>query len=181
MAIYTTEDGLIFSTEDNTSLIVGVMPNLITDRSEADAVAVRSLETAIKSGTATEEQVLEYLNTHQKGAYTYADLNRVEFAVAYLIGRLWDYGYGSPTRVLPEWTVTDKPNESDFSRYFGNVAQIRAAIRVWDTTPEAPASVTGLDVNKANALEQILVDVELLLNHIQASWLYVNDIYTGEV
>lgn len=181
MAIYTTEDGLIFSAEDNTSLIVGVMPNLITDRSEADTVAIRSLETAIKSGAATEEQVLEYLNAHQKGAYTYEDLNRVELAVAYMVGRLWEYSYPIPVVMHTDWVVTDKPNEQDFARYFDNVARIRALIPMLATTPEAPTSVSGFDVYKANALEQILLDAERILNLMRDAWFNSGDLYLAEV
>ena len=181
MAIYATEDGLLFSTEDNTAVIVGVMPNLITDRVESDVDAVRSLETAIKSGTATEEQVLEYLNVHQKGAYTYADLNRVELAVAYLVGRLWEYSYPIPVVMQTDWAVTDKPNESDLSRYFDNVARIRALLPVFKTTPEAPNSVSGFDVAKANALEQILLDAEQILNRIRDAWFNSGDLYLAEV
>ena len=180
MAIYATEDGLIFSAEDNTTLIVGVMPNMITDRSDADVVAVRALETAIKSGTATEEQVLEYLNGHQKGAYTYADLNRVELAVAYLVGRLWELGYQIPVVMHMDWVVTDKPNEQDFARYFDNVARIRSLVPVFATTPKAPNSVSGFDIYKANALEQILLDVEQILNLIRDAWFYSGDLYLAE-
>lgn len=158
-----------------------MLENLITDRVLSDVEVVKALADAIKAGTATEEQVRQYLNVRQKGAYTHEDLNRVERAVAYVADRLREFGYPQTLLTISDWTVTDKPNEGDFSRYFNNVAQIRAAIRVLDTTPETPNSVIGFDVSKANALEQILVDVERLLNHIQASWLYVNDIYTGEV
>jgi hypothetical protein len=130
---------------------------------------------------ATEEQVQEYLTVHQKGAYTYEDLNRVESAVVYVANRLKEFGYGTDIRPVETWSMEHKPNKKDFDRYFGNVAQIRTAITVWASTPEAPDSMVGFDVNKANALEQILVDVDLILNKIQAAWFFLGDLHAGEV
>ena len=130
---------------------------------------------------ATEEQVQEYLAVHQKGAYTYEDLNRVEAAVAYVASRLREFGYDPSIRPVKTWSMEDKPNKADFDRYFGNVAKIRSAITVFKSTPVAPDSVVGFDVNKANALEQILVDVDQILNKIQAAWFFLGDLYIGEI
>lgn len=157
------------------------MLDLITDRTTADVDAVKSLAEAIKAGTATDEQVREYLDALHKGAYTYRDLNRVENAVQYVAERLHEFGYLHVPPLVESWNVEDKPNEQDFTRYFANVAMLRNAITVWSSTPAAPSSVNGFDVDKANALEQILVDVDQILNHIQASWFYSGDLFSGEV
>lgn len=158
-----------------------IIESLITDRTLADVAAVSSLAEAIKNGTATEEQVQQYLNVHQKGAYNYTDLNRVEDAVAYVSERLKEFGYLPVLPVTKIWGVADKPNESDFTRYFGNVAMLRRAIAVWATTPVAPSSVEGFGANEANALEQILVDVDLVLTRISQAWFYSGDLYSAEV
>lgn len=158
-----------------------MLENLITDRTLADVEAVKRLTETIKNGTATAEQVHEYLNVHQKGAYTCEDLNRVEAAVAYVVNRLKEFGYPLAIYPVATWSVESKPNKADFNRYFWNVSQIRDAIAVWKRTPKAPDSITNFDVNKANALEQILVDVDQILNHIQAAWCFIGDVYFGEV
>ena len=155
--------------------------HLITDRTEQDVETVKQLAEAIKAGTATEEQVQQYLNVHQKGAYTYEDLNRVEAAVAYVAKRMREYGYLGELQTVEYWTMEDKPNQLDFERYLGNIARIRAAVTVWPSTPEAPDSIVGFDVNKANALEQILMDVNQVLNKIQAAWFFLGDLHAGEV
>lgn len=158
-----------------------MLENLITDRSPTDVEAVKGLAEAIKHGTATEEQVREYLSVHQKGAYTYEDLNRVEAAVAYVASRLTEFGYDPSIHPVATWSVEDKPNKEDFDRYFRNVALIRSAITVFKSTPVAPDSVVGFDVYQANALEQILVDVDQILNKIQAAWFFLGDLYIGEI
>ena len=177
--VYTTADGLPYTAEDGTVLAFGL--GLITDRTRADVDAVKALAEAIKAGKATAEQVSSYLNEIQKGAYTYRDLNRVEEAVQYVAGRLQEFGYLSPAPITGRWSVTDKPNAEDFARYFGNVKLLRDAISIWSSTPEAPSGVAGFDFNKANDLEQILVDIDQILTHISQSWLFSGDIYSGEV
>jgi hypothetical protein len=52
---------------------------------------------------------------------------------------------------------------------------------VWETTPEAPNSVIGFDVSKANALEHILADVDQILNLVRDAWFYSGDLYLAEV
>ena len=158
-----------------------MLENLITDRALSDVDAVKGLAEAIKAGTATEEQVRQYLDVNHKGAYTYRDMNRVEDAVYYVATRLHEYGYLHTLPPIRQWTVADKPNQQDFQRYFGNVAVIRQAIAVWANTPEVPDTVVGFDVNQANALEQILVDVDQILNYIKDAWFFSGDLILGEV
>lgn len=183
--VYTTEDGLPYTAEDGTLLVVGlpstVIDGLITDRTLSDVESVRALTSAIRAGTATTEQVSQYVNVLQKGAYTYRDLNRVEEAVQYVAERLREFGYLSSPPTLQSWSVEDKPNAASFARYFGNVKMLRDAIAVWASTPEAPNGVAGFDYNKANALEQILIDVDQILTHISQAWFYSGDLYLAEV
>ena len=158
-----------------------MLDNLITDRVLSDVETVKALTEAIKAGTATEEQVRQYLDVNHKGAYTYRDMNRVEDAVSYIATRLKEYGYLHALPPVRQWTVTDKPNLEDFERYFGNIATLRGAILVWATTPEVPNSATGFDVNEANALERILVDVDQVINYMKAAWFFCGDLYAAEV
>ena len=157
-----------------------MLENLITDRVLSDVEEVKALAEAIKAGTATEEQVRQYLDVNHKGAYTYRDMNRVEDAVYYVASRLKEYGYLHALPPVRQWAIEDKPNQQDFQRYFGNVAMIRQAIAVWASTPAAPDSVVGFDANEANALERILVDVDQILNYIKDAWFFSGDLYSAE-
>ena len=167
------------ATESSFTLYYGL--HLITDRTLTDVETVKKLAEAIKSGEATEAQVQEYLTVHQKGAYTYEDLNRVESAVVYVANRLKEFGYGTDIRPVETWSMENKPNKEDFDRYLWNIAQIRSAITVFKSTPTTPNSMVGFDVDQANALEQILVDVDQILNKIQAAWFFLGDLHAGEV
>ncbi len=167
------------SSESAITLYYGL--HLITDRTEADVIFVRNLAEAIKAGTATEEQIHQYLNVHQKGAYTSEDLNRVEAAVDYVARQLHEFGYLKNRPIVRSWSMEDLPSQSDIARYFMNVRTIRNAMPVWKTTPNAPTGVSGFDMEKANNLEQILLDVEQILNYAKHAWFYSGDLYSSEV
>lgn len=153
--------------------------NLITDRTSQDVDRVRVLAAKALQDM-TDEERAEWLSP-MKGAYNYTDLNRVEEAVMYVAERLKEAGYIPVLPAVRTWSVADKPIQSDFVRYFGNVATLRDAIAVWESTPETPSDITKFDANKANDLEKILIDVNQLLSNIAGAWFYSNDLYLAEV
>ena len=155
------------------------LENLITDRAGQDVDRVKILaEKAWQDMTA--EERAEWLSP-MKGSYNYTDLNRVEEAVVYVAERLKEFGYLSYQPIVRVWSADDIPTENDLARYFGNIATLRRAIAVWASTPDAPSSINGFDANKANDLEQILVDVDQVLTHISNAWFYSGDLYSAEV
>lgn len=121
----------------------------------------------------------------QKGAYNYTDLNRVEEAVDYIadelvqapadlqafatsLGVAWDSSFELPydendytgLTVKTDWTDEDIPNVTDMARYLGNLQLIQAALPVLTV---APSSMNALDYNGANAIEQMLKEVDTTL------------------
>lgn len=155
------------------------LEHLITDRAAQDVDRVKILAEKAWQDMTTEERT-EWLSP-LKGAYNYTDLNRVEEAVAYVAERLGAYGYISYQPFVRQWSSEDIPNSTDLARYFGNVAMLRRAVSVWASTPAAPSGVDGFGANEANALEQILLDVDLVLTRISQAWFYSNDLYSAEV
>ena len=146
------------------------MMNLITDRTQADAERARVLK-AKGWAAMTEEERAEW-SAGLKGAYDYTNLNRVEAAVAELAGRL-----GLPLTVKTDWTDQDAPRSTELERYLGNVRALRAVCSGLASTPEAPADMRNLDYKKANAIEQILADIEITMG----TWAYCGDAICGGV
>ena len=155
------------------------LEHLITDRTAEDVERVKLLAEKAWQDMTTEERT-EWLSP-MKGSYNYTDLNRVEEAVSYVAERLNEFWYLPFLPATRTWSAEDIPNASDLSRYFGNVATLRRAITVWASTPEAPRSIDGIGINEANALEQILADVDLVLTRISQAWFYSGDLYAAEV
>ena len=155
------------------------LEHLITDRSAQDVDRVKILaEKAWQDMTAAERS--EWLSS-MKGSYNYTDLNRVEEAVAYVAGRLNAFGYLPVMPTTRTWSAEDIPTADELAKYFWNVSHLRQAIAVWESTPNAPTNADEFGVKEANALEQILVDVDLVLTRISQAWFYSNDLYSAEV
>lgn len=118
------------------------LPYLITDRTQSDVDSMNA-----------------------KGTYSPIDWNRVGAAVAYVTNALADKGYIVPTVPKTDWSNYDIPTASQLEQYRGNVDLIRTAV-IELSNPDMPNSMSGLDYKEANALEQILLDVYDILDHI---------------
>ena len=152
---------------------------LITDRTAQDVERWQALH--IKGYQAmTEAEKAEWLSA-LKGAYNHVDMNRVEAAVAYLVGRLDELGHYVPAELKTDWTVNDQPTKADMDRYFANVALLRSILPMFSTTPEPPSTQKKLDYLAANDIEQILTDIDRRAKDISSSWYYAGDIFTGEI
>ena len=145
------------STNYTLTLYYGLL-NLITDRTRADVE-----------------------NETDKGFYNASDLNRVGAAVEYIAGRFTALGYDCPVTVKKDWLTSDAPTASQMETYRQNIVTLRGQIAVMQSTPEAPASMAGLNYVKANNIEQILLDLDALLTNAAAAWYQSGELYAGEV
>lgn len=153
--------------------------NLITDRTQADVDRYAELKAKALRGMTAEEKA-EW-GTFLKGAYNYTDMNRVESAVEYVANRLTEAGYVVLPVIKKDWSGTDKPTLDDIKRYMKNIADIRAALTTFSDTPEAPTTEKRITYQMANAMEQILIDVDDLITRMANSYFYSGGLYSGEV
>lgn len=181
--IYQVELTIIGTTGSSTTasmtLYYGLL-NLITDRTQADVDRVAQLAARVSAGTATDAEKTEWA-TDLKGAYNASDLNRVGAAVAYVAGRLNGYGYYVSVSPKQDWTANDIPTAGQMATYIQDVAALRGAIAVMDSTPPTPESASGLTWQEANNIEQIILDVDELLTRMAAAWFYSGDLFSGEL
>ena len=145
------------STNYTLTLYYGLL-SLITDRTRADVA-----------------------NQTDKGFYNASDLNRVGAAVEYIAGRFAALGYACPVTVKKDWLTSDAPTASQLETYRQNIVTLRGRIAVMASTPEAPASMAGLNYVKANDIEQILLDLDALIDKLIKSWYFTGEVYAGEV
>lgn len=145
------------STNYTLTLYYGLL-SLITDRTRADVA-----------------------NQTDKGFYNASDLNRVGAAVEYIAGRFTALGYDCPVTVKKDWLTNDAPTASQLETYRQNIVTLRSRIAVMASTPEAPASMAGLNYVKANNIEQILLDLDALLTNAAAAWYQSGELFAGEV
>lgn len=144
------------STNYSLTLYYGLL-SLITDRTRADVA-----------------------NQTDKGFYNASDLNRVGAAVEYIAGRFAALGYACPVTVKKDWLTSDAPTASQMEAYRHNIVTLRGQIAVMQSTPNAPASMAGLNYVKANNIEQILLDLDALIDKLIKSWYFSGELYAGE-
>lgn len=129
----------------------------------------------------TDRTLDDVLGRTGKGCYNAEDLNRVGRAVKYLSDLLEEYGYAAPVTARRDWTGEDIPNQGDMAVYLADVRTLINTYCVLPTTPELPESMRKLGYQGANAIEQTLVDIHILILNMAAAWCYSGEIYAGEV
>ena len=129
----------------------------------------------------TDRTRADVANQTDKGFYNASDLNRVGAAVEYIAGRVTALGYACPVTVKKDWLTSDAPTASQLETYRQNIVTLRGQIAVMQSTPEAPASMAGLNYVKANNIEQILLDLDALIDKLIKSWYFAGELYAGEV
>lgn len=154
------------------------LPDLITDRTEADVEKVRTLANkGSKTWTAAERA--EWLNG-LKGSYNASDLNRVGSAVDYVAQRLKSCGVTVKVAPKTDWQEIDIPSKQDMDSYLADIVTLRGALSLWSNAPQAPVSMQKLTWEEANAIESILLAVDETITRMSQAWFYSGDLYAGE-
>ena len=171
--------------------------DLITDRSRADVTYLENLmvtpveewpaAAAVGEATVGRERVgmsvLEWFNAGDlRGAYTWVDLNRVGEAMAYIADLLTEAGYLVRVSPRTDWANGDVMRPADAEAYLGDLAEIKRQFALVPSAPFLPDNMEQLSYTKANAIEQILLDVyNLYQNILNGRIYYSGDLYAGEV
>lgn len=115
-----------------------------------------------------------------KGCYNYSDLNRVGAAAAEIAGRLNALGYACKVTARTTWSESDTPTASQMEAYRADIVTLRGMIAMLAETPETPGTMGRLTYKEANAIEQILADLDFLITNMAQAWFYSGEIYAGE-
>lgn len=186
-----------------------VIDNLVYNRNSADVERIKTLQSRIESGKATDAEIAEWLNG-LIGAYNAEDMNRVESAVDYLQAYLngvqaaldayraermvaSDAFWVVPWNVFSlvtkkDWVLEDIPSESDLARYLSNVDTVTNAIAI---AKKLPKTMNLLDYVGANEIERVLRveydegmayenNAKRLIDNTQAAFVYSGEFYGGE-
>ena len=176
----------------------------VTDRTAADVAYLQTLKAKIQSRTASASELAEWL-AGLKGAYNASDMNRVGEDIDYLYtlmqtvpatisAYLESIGVAPDEKFVPsidlpaaltpmtDWTSVDIPTAAQLAEYLGTVLALRDAVALGNP-PNFPASMAALDYRGANAIEQLLVNINAYLvdgeaemegraDRAAASWVY---------
>ena len=117
-----------------------------------------------------------------KGTYNAVDLNRVGYAVEYLVHRLAECGVAVTVHPKTDWVTTDIPSEQVLTTYLQNVRTLRTALTLVASVPEVPQDMQFFTHTEANSIEMLLVMLDThitkMLSIVDTSWT-VGSTYTG--
>lgn len=160
-----------------------VLPAMITDRTAADVSEAKRLRDKLLASEAlTDEESARYF-AGLRGAYNASDMNRVGAAVRYVANRLNAEGYGAYVEPKTDWQMADIVRQSDWNKYLDVVRYLRRKLTLMRTTPQITDGMySGLkSCAEANAIEQILVDLDWMLTNIIRDYIYAGEVFAGEV
>ena len=114
----------------------------------------------------------DVVNKTSKGYHNYADLNRVEGACKELAELLTSYGYPVQITVKTDWGMKDKRKECGMERIRKNIGVIKDTYYSMKTTPTLPTTINPITWQKANDIEKILHDIDLLIRGMKQVFIY---------
>lgn len=155
-----------YATASATTL--GSVLDLITDRTQADVDLVKALSASGYSAWSAEE-IAAWDTEALKGAYNVSDILRVIDAMDYIAGLLNAAGFAITLQSsVTGWAENaERPTASQMAAYLGDLLAIQAALQLPSYSPDLPESMALLDYLGANAIEQMLLDVNETLRLYQ--------------
>lgn len=116
-----------------------------------------------------------------KGLYRYTDLNRVTYAITDIYSRFVSFGYKPRGYRLPlNWQENDIIRVNAMTDYLNSVRGFIGIIPLSEPH-NLPTSMNGLDYKGANAIEKFLFNNDEMLDNIESTWWYSNELFSDEV
>lgn len=140
-------------------------------------MATRPLQELITDRTQNDVQ-----QNNAKGNYNVSDFDRIQEWQLYIKEILNENGY----YVKPLWTHEhwDKyylPRMSDINNIKNNLQILKDAFYDIPNTPAVPSTQENfIDYTRANDIEKILLDIDLLIPKIEMAYRYADFLYAGE-
>lgn len=148
---------------------------LITDRDQADVSRWRTLrEKGFNNMTASE---LSERMSPMKGRYDASDLNRVGKAVEYLAMMLGILEVDVSVAPKTDWREGELPTLEQMQRYLANIHALKDAFY---GTVELPETMRFLTHDAANAIEQLLLEVEANITHMTYAFRHSGTFYSAQ-
>lgn len=127
----------------------------------------------------------ELITTRQTGdSYGVDDLNRIGRTLIFIRDYLNENKYfvTLPRKVRTDWSADEVfPNAEDLDDILKNIEVLRRTASLLPDLPSTPTDMDELTAVEANNMEKILYTVYDLVRMIIAAFVYVDELYAGEV
>lgn len=149
---------------------------MITDRTKADVNAAAEIrKNKLQQGMPLTAEDIAKL---ERGMLTRDTINRIESKQSELRTRLNDVGYWNTDIETKQWTDTQMFDSAEFYRVTSNAFKLRDAFYLYRNTPRT--FLMRYDYTTINSHEKLLVDIESVLDGMQASYIECGTRETGE-
>ena len=157
--------------------MIFVFDRTVDDLMRAEELSIKIDQSGFASLTPTEHE--EWMSG-LRGCYNATDLARVDANTIEIAASLT--AAARPVSIEPYtgWTRSCIPTQSAMARIRRNILALRSAITVPVDTPAVPCSLDVMDIQKANAIEQILYAVNMMSGNIGERMQRVNIVRAGE-
>ena len=118
--------------------------------------------------------------TEYKGALNAADLNRIEGNCEYLSELLHSCGYTSHVTVKTDWSMTDFPTLTEFTRIRDNITELLNAYAQAQDMPDMRTD-SRTDYVEINNMEFDLYRINEMIADMKAIYMYSGELYGGEL
>ena len=142
----------------------------VFDRTEEDVSLAKAYNKSPSGSSVTE----------YKGALNAADLNRIEGNCEYLSELLHSCGYTSHVTVKTDWSMTDFPTLTEFTRVRDNITELLNAYAQAQDMPEMRAD-DRTDYVEINNMEFDLYRINEMIADMKAIYMYSGELYGGEL
>ena len=116
-----------------------------------------------------------------KAYYNANDLNRIEENISELSTILNGLVYTQNVTVKTDWNTRDFPSASNMERIRQNIQKLISSFYVKSNTPSLPDILNKMDINKANAIEKILFDINQEIAVMRSLWPICGTFESGEL
>lgn len=149
---------------------------MIFDRTQNDVdTAIRLRREKVQT---FQELTESEIATLEKGTLTINTLNRIENKQEELKNLFNDMGYWNTPITSKRWSENGIFNANDFQRIINNTNVLRQAFFVYKGTPNTPP--VSYHYNDINALEKILIDLDVMINDVKSHYRECGTFESGE-
>lgn len=142
----------------------------VFDRTEEDVSLAKAYNKSPSGSSVTE----------YKGALNAADLNRIEGNCEYLSELLHSCGYTSHITVKTDWSMTDFPTLTEFTRIRDNITELLRAYAQAQDMPDMRTD-SRTDYVEINNMEFDLYRINEMIADMKAIYMYSGELYGGEL
>ena len=105
-------------------------------------------------------------NDNLRFSWDYRALNRTELAMEYVYKIFEELGYYKNMKFKTDW-LNEEITRDEAERYIENLTALRNFILMPSDSPEAPTTINGMTIERANNIEKLIFDMNFVIGSLK--------------